>query len=100
MSFSRVPSNELTISRANAPMSETEKQFEFGGWLKNDVRRMFECPVCKRHRRGGGDVIAIECDCQVSNEGGSPVFMKLVQDEPHKRKLALPDWEGDEDKPV
>lgn len=48
--------------------------------LKYDLRRLWECPVCKRHERTDGALTFRFCNCQQKQPGGSPVVMKLVED--------------------
>ena len=56
--------------------------------LKWDLRRLWECPVCKRQDRTAGTVTFRHCPCQMQKLDGQPVVMKLVEDEPpHFRPL-------------
>ena len=48
--------------------------------LKYDLRRMWECPVCKRRERTAGSVTFSHCLCQMQQLEGQPVVMKLVED--------------------
>jgi hypothetical protein len=48
--------------------------------LKYDLRRLWECPVCKHRERTPGTVTFRHCSCQMKNLDGRPVVMKLVQD--------------------
>ncbi len=52
--------------------------------LKYDLRRLWECPVCKRRERTDGGVTFRFCDCATKQEGGRPVVMKLVADGPQR----------------
>ncbi len=52
--------------------------------LKYDLRRLWECPVCKRRERTDGGVTFRFCDCGTKQEGGRPVVMKLVADGPQR----------------
>jgi len=48
--------------------------------LKYDLRRVWECPVCKRRERTAGTVTFRHCNCQMKQVDGRPVVMKLVED--------------------
>lgn len=48
--------------------------------LKYDLRRIWECPVCKRRERTAGTVTYRHCQCQMKQVDGRPVVMKLVED--------------------
>jgi hypothetical protein len=48
--------------------------------LKYDLRRVWECPVCKRRERTPGTVTYRHCQCQMKQLDGRPVVMKLVED--------------------
>lgn len=48
--------------------------------LKFDLRRQWECPVCKRRERTAGTVTFRHCTCQMQKLDGKPVAMKLVAD--------------------
>jgi hypothetical protein len=48
--------------------------------LKYDLRRLWECPVCRRHERTDGTLTYCFCPCRQKQPGGSPVAMKLVED--------------------
>jgi hypothetical protein len=50
------------------------------GRLKFDLRRQWECPVCGRQERTGGDAVFRLCPCQ-SNEA-APRWMRLVEASP------------------
>jgi hypothetical protein len=52
--------------------------------LKYDLRRLWECPVCKRRERTDGGVTFRFCECGTKQEGGRPVVMKLVADGPQR----------------
>ncbi len=47
--------------------------------LKYDLRRLWECPVCKRRERTDGGVTFRHCACR-AKEGGQPVVMLLIAD--------------------
>jgi len=48
--------------------------------LKYDLRRVWECPVCKRRERTTGAVAFRHCLCQMKQLEGRGVVMKLVVD--------------------
>jgi hypothetical protein len=48
--------------------------------LKFDLRRLWECPVCRRRERTAGTVTFRHCLCQIQQLDGKPVVMKLVAD--------------------
>jgi hypothetical protein len=48
--------------------------------LKYDLRRLWECPVCKRRERTPGTVTFRHCACGTKVEGGEPVVMQLIGD--------------------
>jgi hypothetical protein len=52
--------------------------------LKYDLRRLWECPECKRRERTDGGVTFRFCECGTKQEGGQPVVMKLVADGPQR----------------
>jgi hypothetical protein len=75
--------------------------------LKYDLRRVWECPVCKRRERAAGSVTFKHCLCQMQQLDGKPVVMKLVEDGvqrisplvviEHERVEVAPAAEEDED---
>src|SRR2546423_38957 len=56
--------------------------------LKYDLRRVWECPVCKRRERTAGTVTYRHCQCRMKQLDGQPVVMKLVED--GVQRLAAP----------
>ena len=48
--------------------------------LKYDLRRLWECPACKRRERTPGSVTFRHCACQLKQVDGQPVVMKLIED--------------------
>src|SRR5262245_18040091 len=48
--------------------------------LKYDLRRLWECPVCKRRERTSGSMTFRHCSCQLKQLDGKPVVMHLVAD--------------------
>jgi hypothetical protein len=47
-----------------------------------DVRRIWECPVCKRRVLTSGRIVHLECDCSRTNTPPQQVWMRLVEDVP------------------
>jgi len=52
--------------------------------LKYDLRRLWECPACKRRERTDGGVTFRFCDCGTKQEGGRPIGMRLIADGPQR----------------
>ena len=48
--------------------------------LKYDLRRVWECPVCKRRERTPGTVTFRHCLCQMKQLDGRAAVMQLVAD--------------------
>ena len=48
--------------------------------LKYDLRRLWECPACKRRERTPGSVTFNHCLCQMQQLEGRPIVMTLVED--------------------
>jgi len=48
--------------------------------LKYDLRRLWECPACKRRERTLGSVTFKHCLCRMQQLDGQPVVMKLIED--------------------
>ena len=48
--------------------------------LKYDLRRLWECPECKRRERTPGSATFKHCLCRMQHLDGQPVVMKLVED--------------------
>ncbi len=48
--------------------------------LKYDLRRLWECPACKRRERTSGSVTFRHCNCQAKQPDGRPIVMKLIED--------------------
>jgi len=48
--------------------------------VKYDLRRLWECPVCKRRERTAGTVTFRHCSCQIKQLDGRQIPMKLVAD--------------------
>jgi hypothetical protein len=51
-----------------------------GHRIKFDVRRVWECPICRRRVRTGGHVVNLRCDCRAAREAVPAVWMKLVEE--------------------
>ena len=52
--------------------------------LKYDLRRLWECPACKRRERTDGATTFRFCACGTKQEAGRPVVMKLIEDGPRR----------------
>src|SRR5690242_15515946 len=48
--------------------------------LKYDLRRLWECPACKRRERTAGSVTFRHCTCRLKQLDGKPVVMTLIED--------------------
>jgi hypothetical protein len=48
--------------------------------LKYDLRRLWECPLCKRRERLAATVTYRHCLCQMKQLDGKPIVMKLIAD--------------------
>jgi hypothetical protein len=48
--------------------------------VKYDLRRLWECPACKRRERTSFTVAFRHCGCQMKQLDGRQVVMKLVTD--------------------
>ncbi len=48
--------------------------------VKYDLRRLWECPVCKRRERTSFTVTFRHCGCQMKQLEGKPAVMKLLAD--------------------
>lgn len=62
--------------------------------LKWDLRRLWECPVCKRQDRTPGTVTFRHCPCQMQKLDGKLIVMKLVEDGPPNRRPLIPTHHG------
>jgi hypothetical protein len=60
------------------------------GRLKYDVRRVWECPICGRRERTGGQVVNRLCPCHPDNDPPRLVWMRLVEDGPKIPKAPPP----------
>ena len=52
--------------------------------LKYDLRRLWECPQCKRRERSDGAVTSRFCDCLGKGTGGQRTPMKLLEEAGHR----------------
>ena len=53
--------------------------------LKYDLRRLWECPLCKRRERSDGTVTSHFCTCSgKGTEGGQRTPMKLLEEAGHR----------------
>ena len=50
------------------------------GRLKFDVRRVWECPECRRREWTGGDVVNRPCDCRAKSDPPRRIWMKLIEE--------------------
>jgi hypothetical protein len=50
--------------------------------LRHDLRRVWECPACKRREITAGTVTFRHCACKAKQSEAKPVVMKLVEDTP------------------
>jgi hypothetical protein len=48
-------------------------------WIKRDVRRRWECPICGRIVRTDGIRVNQPCDCLAKNDPTHVVWMRLVE---------------------
>lgn len=55
-----------------------------GNRLKFSVVRVWECPVCHRRDRTGGDVVSRVCHCLAKRDPPQQTWMKLIE-EPRPR---------------
>jgi hypothetical protein len=62
-----------------------------GERLKHDFRRVWECPVCHRRERTGGDVTFLLCICQRKASPAERVWMKLVHEHVRGSEAPLPE---------
>ncbi|HZL88625.1 MAG TPA: hypothetical protein VFB96_09655 [Pirellulaceae bacterium] len=52
--------------------------------LKYDLRRLWECPQCRRRERTDGAVTFRQCACQSKTDGGQPIAMLLLEESGHR----------------
>jgi hypothetical protein len=53
-----------------------------GGRMRFDLRRVWECPVCHRRDWTPGEIVFRACTCSTKGDPTSPVWMKLIEEEP------------------
>jgi len=61
-----------------------------GNRMKLVVRRAWECPLCRRRLLTAGSVVQQACNCRPPDEGGGPVWMRLVEEPRPARRSTLP----------
>jgi hypothetical protein len=44
-----------------------------------DVRRVWECPVCQKRVKTGGQVVSLRCEACARNKTGDTACMKLLE---------------------
>jgi hypothetical protein len=54
------------------------------GRLKFDVRRVWECPVCRRREKTGGHIVNCLCDCLAKSDPPGRTWMKLIEESPRR----------------
>lgn len=55
-----------------------------GGRLKFDVRRVWECPACRRREKTGGHVVNRRCDCLAKADPPRQTWMTLLEESPRR----------------
>jgi len=70
---------ERCVSLPNVVPRETNLKGPFER-LKYDLRRVWECPVCRHKARTGGQVTSVLCRCQEEVDPTKRAWMKLVDD--------------------
>jgi hypothetical protein len=51
------------------------------GRLRYDVQRLWQCPVCQRFERTGGQVVTLPCrSCRSRPDQPNDVWMRLVEE--------------------
>jgi hypothetical protein len=54
--------------------------------LKHDVRRVWECPLCRRRAHSGGQVVTLRCGCLAGAGPDGQPWMRLVEEAPRLRR--------------
>lgn len=67
--------------------------------LKYDLRRLWECPNCKRRERTDGTVTFRFCPCPGKEQQGKLTVMKLVEEAGHRAGPSLVGTTPKEDAP-
>ncbi len=57
--------------------------------LKYDLRRLWECPLCKKRERTNGQVTSLFCRCSTADGGGAPTCMQLLEANGHRTVPAI-----------
>lgn len=50
------------------------------GRLRFDVRRVWECPLCRRREKTRGTVVGLRCDCVAKKDPSRHTWMRLVEE--------------------
>jgi hypothetical protein len=61
-----------------------------GGRLRFDIRRLWECPVCRRRELTPGDVVTRLCTCSAKSDPPSQNWMKLIEQKPARPEPPSP----------
>jgi hypothetical protein len=54
---------------------------------RHDVRRVWECPACRRREKTPGTVVFRRCSSCAGKEPDKEIWMRLVEDTPVRRRL-------------
>jgi hypothetical protein len=57
-----------------------------GNRLKLQIRRLWECPRCRRRLVTAGSVVYQACTCAPADAGSHSVWMQLIEDPTPPRK--------------
>ena len=52
------------------------------GRLKYTAYRAWECPVCRRRERTGGEVVHLLCACLTASDPARQTWMRLLEEKP------------------
>jgi len=58
------------------------------GRLRYQVRRVWECPRCRRREWTGGHIVTQVCDCAGGEGPAKPVGMKLIEELPRGQMIS------------
>jgi hypothetical protein len=61
------------------------------GRLKYTAYRVWECPVCRRRERTGGEVVYLLCTCLTASHPGRRTWMRLLEEKPKGPAPSRPD---------
>ncbi len=50
-----------------------------GHGRQQDVRRLWECPVCQKRVKTGGNIVNLRCEACARNKTGDTAWMKLLE---------------------